>query len=102
MLLADVIVQCRLFRDDSWTPLGECRVRLQQDSLSLEVHEPQGPYCIDMTFERIHVEIESASTGPLLFITINMRDVTVVVEVRGGRSQVNALAEAVLNLEELV
>ncbi|MCF2135985.1 MAG: hypothetical protein K9W43_01985 [Candidatus Thorarchaeota archaeon] len=99
MLLADVLVQCRLFRDDAWTSLGECRVRLQQDSLSLEVHDPQGPYCIDMTFERIHIEIEEASTGPILFIKLVMRDLTVVVEVRGGHSQVTALAEAVLSIE---
>ncbi len=95
-LLADIVAQCRIYRNDSWTSLGECRIRLHHDSFSLEVHDPSGPYCLDLAFDDIDVEIEEASTGPLLFVRLKLRDTLSVVEVRSNSANIHSLLDAIL------
>ncbi len=97
--IVDVMAICRLYRDHDWTPLGECRIRLQEGALSLEVHDPNGPYCLDMTFDKIHLEIEERRAGPILYIRLTVGDQSTVVEAKGDSSQIGALADAISRLK---
>jgi len=99
-ILADLLVQCRIYQDNEWKDLGECRLRLTRDSISIEVHDAAaGPSCIDSAFDELNAELEQSAVGPVLFLVWRVSSREMALEVRGPESQLDRLYTAVLSLE---
>ncbi|MGQ4871443.1 MAG: hypothetical protein ACP6IT_06375 [Candidatus Thorarchaeota archaeon] len=98
-IIADMLAQCRIYQDNEWKDLGECRLRLTHDSISIEVHAPAGPFCIDSAFSELNAELEQSAVGPVLYLVWRGSNREVALEVRGPELQLDRFYAAVLSLE---
>ncbi len=98
-VLVDVTVTCRMNRHENWECLNRCRLRLAGGSMTIEVLDDPGPYCIDTVLKDVSYEVEMSSIGPVLFMTWDNEGSRTTLEIRGESSSIDRLSAA---LEALI